>query len=370
MKTKDKSFYLGAGLALLILLCSAAVTSIKYVGTFIGDGSGLTNVTGASGGAATNLTPWPSDINGNQHRLTNLLSLSTSGSNGLMALYDAAGSASITLAGSNGTVTATQFVGNLTGNASSATTATTSTYVSTSPLTNVVSAAKISGVIPIANLASGTPDGTKFVRDDGTLAVPSGGGGGSATNAITAIFTNAVSAQGSVTGLNINVGAGVSIVHTAAANRADLTLTVTPRGKVLFGAWTSASALASNTARWIYPVGGSVAVTEVTVMPFKPTLPGATGAWFSNMVFSYQVATGGGVSNIAAVFRAGPSATQMTNTSLTLTYAGTTAGTWTNDATASHAVWIADGAVCDVQLTAGAALPNPAGTIQLHYYDQ
>ena len=35
-----------------------------------------------------------------------------------------------------------------------------------------------SGVFPIARLATGTPDGTKFVRDDGTLAVPAGGGGG------------------------------------------------------------------------------------------------------------------------------------------------------------------------------------------------
>jgi hypothetical protein len=31
--------------------------------------------------------------------------------------------------------------------------------------------------LPISKVASGTPDGTKFVRDDGTLAVPSGGGG-------------------------------------------------------------------------------------------------------------------------------------------------------------------------------------------------
>jgi len=28
----------------------------------------------------------------------------------------------------------------------------------------------IDGIVPIANLASGTPDGTKFIRDDGTLA--------------------------------------------------------------------------------------------------------------------------------------------------------------------------------------------------------
>ncbi len=47
-------------------------------------------------------------------------------------------------------------------------------------------AAQISGVIPIANLATGTPDGTKFIKDDGTLAVPSGGGGTAAggTNAV------------------------------------------------------------------------------------------------------------------------------------------------------------------------------------------
>jgi hypothetical protein len=35
-----------------------------------------------------------------------------------------------------------------------------------------------SGVLAIARLATGTPDGTKFVRDDGVLATPSGGGGG------------------------------------------------------------------------------------------------------------------------------------------------------------------------------------------------
>jgi hypothetical protein len=34
----------------------------------------------------------------------------------------------------------------------------------------------ITGIVPIANLATGTPDGTKFVKDDGTLAVPAGGG--------------------------------------------------------------------------------------------------------------------------------------------------------------------------------------------------
>ncbi len=35
---------------------------------------------------------------------------------------------------------------------------------------------KVTGILPIANIATGTPNGTKFVRDDGTLAVPGGSG--------------------------------------------------------------------------------------------------------------------------------------------------------------------------------------------------
>lgn len=34
--------------------------------------------------------------------------------------------------------------------------------------------------IPIAAIATGAPDGTKYVRDDGTLAVPPGSGGAGA----------------------------------------------------------------------------------------------------------------------------------------------------------------------------------------------
>lgn len=36
----------------------------------------------------------------------------------------------------------------------------------------------VSGVFPVARLGTGTPDGTKFLRDDGVFATPSGGGGG------------------------------------------------------------------------------------------------------------------------------------------------------------------------------------------------
>jgi len=41
------------------------------------------------------------------------------------------------------------------------------------------------GVFSISRLATGTPDGTKFIRDDGVLAVPSGAGGGGGGHLIT-----------------------------------------------------------------------------------------------------------------------------------------------------------------------------------------
>src|ERR1700726_66230 len=37
-------------------------------------------------------------------------------------------------------------------------------------------ATQVTGILPIANIATGVPNGLKFVRDDGTLAVPAGGG--------------------------------------------------------------------------------------------------------------------------------------------------------------------------------------------------
>lgn len=47
------------------------------------------------------------------------------------------------------------------------------------PATHTHAAADVvSGVLDIARVATGTPDGTLFVRDDGTLAAPPGGSGG------------------------------------------------------------------------------------------------------------------------------------------------------------------------------------------------
>ena len=49
-------------------------------------------------------------------------------------------------------------------------------------ITNLSATNITRGVFPISRLATGTPTGTKFIRDDGTLAVPAGGGGSALTN--------------------------------------------------------------------------------------------------------------------------------------------------------------------------------------------
>lgn len=49
---------------------------------------------------------------------------------------------------------------------------TTASKVHGSSITGLTSVPVGAGVLPIANIASGTPNGTKFVRDDGTLAKP------------------------------------------------------------------------------------------------------------------------------------------------------------------------------------------------------
>lgn len=63
---------------------------------------------------------------------------------------------------------------------------TTASKVSAAAITSASSLPAGAGVFPIANLATGTPDGTKFIRDDGTLASASiGTGYGTITNGST-----------------------------------------------------------------------------------------------------------------------------------------------------------------------------------------
>lgn len=81
---------------------------------------------------------------------------------------------------------------------------------------NLASSAAVTGILPIANIATGTPDGTKFVKDDGTLAVPG--------SAIT-VQDEGTPLSTAATTLNF-VGAGV----TATGSGATKTITIPGAG--------------------------------------------------------------------------------------------------------------------------------------------
>lgn len=52
------------------------------------------------------------------------------------------------------------------------------------------------GRVPMSQLASGTPDGTKFIRDDGQLVVPAGGGGGAVGGALNVNYSGSIDLTG------------------------------------------------------------------------------------------------------------------------------------------------------------------------------
>jgi hypothetical protein len=65
---------------------------------------------------------------------------------------------------------------------------------------NIAGFGSITGVIPIANLATGTPTGSKFIRDDGTLAVPAGlsFSGGTVGDIVTAASATTIQDSGTL----------------------------------------------------------------------------------------------------------------------------------------------------------------------------
>lgn len=85
-----------------------------------------------------------------------------------------------------------------------------------SGLTNLNASTVFStGTVPIARLGIGTPTGSKFLRDDGVLAVPAGGGGGDAYLANTQTFTgtNTFQADTIVSNLIVLGTLGVDIIE-------------------------------------------------------------------------------------------------------------------------------------------------------------
>lgn len=103
----------------------------------------------------------------------------------------------------------------------------------------------VTGVLPVANFATGTPTGSKFVRDDGVLAVPPGGSGGSATNALGTILWNGASIGTGVTNLNIINGYSV-VLNPGGSGTVDFDVGDTPR--VTYRSSTVVNDTSSSTA--------------------------------------------------------------------------------------------------------------------------
>lgn len=216
-------------------------------------------------------------------------------------------------------------------------------------LTNLP-ASGILGVIPIANLATGTPTGSKFIRDDGTLQTVAAGGG--VWGAITGTLSNQTDLQASLD-TKVDENAGITgatktkvtydakglVTAGADATTADIADSsnkryVTDANLVVIGntsgtntgdqtsvSGNAATATALQTARAINGVNFD-GTAAITVTAAAGTLTGTTLA--SNVVTSSLTSAAGGSFGTAAFTAA--SAYQAADADLT-TWAGITPGT-------------------------------------------
>lgn len=151
-----------------------------------------------------------------------------------------------------------------------------------------VPAAQISGVIPIGNLATGTPDGTKFVRDDGTLVTPSGGGA-VATDAIWDAAGDLAVGSGANTAARLAIGGegtflGVvagALAYATPSGSGNVVKVGTPANNQV-GVWTGDgtiegdAALSFDTATDLLTIGAG-SITRAGAHALTVTTTGTTG---------------------------------------------------------------------------------------------
>ena len=107
-----------------------------------------------------------------------------------------------------------------------------SVFENSSVIKKGVVSAVAPGAAAVALVATGTPDGTKFIRDDGVLAVPAGGGGGGGGGyTVVQEETVGVTQRGI---LNI-VGAALTATDNAGNSSTDITLSQSPASASVVG---------------------------------------------------------------------------------------------------------------------------------------
>ncbi len=237
---------------------------------------------------------------------------------------------------------------------------TTASKVSGAAITLLTSVPSGAGILPIANLASGTPTGVKFIRDDGTLQIPAGTGvtGGTSLGGGEAVFVdrtadnlrfkslkagtnvtlsststeitiNATGGGGGGTVDSVVAGVGISVDSTDPANPivtnigsgvSILTITGTINdSNVTFTATEDPTVLVINGA--LYQKTGGAYTWSYSLGTITLSLPVGTGGQIYGL---RSGTTGGGVASVGTTIDGGGSAiTPGSKGYITIPYGGT-----------------------------------------------
>lgn len=184
-----------------------------------------------------------------------------------------------------------------------------------------IPASALTGVIGIAHLATGTPNGAKFVRDDGTLATPAGSG-------------TVTASAGNLTANELVLGAGTTDTKVAPGIATDGTSQIqlgvagSSVGSIKLANATSGSVV-------IQPPTGALASAVLTTPIGTDTLAGlAATQTFSNKTLALTTLTGAiiaaGVSMTTVIDFTKPENDVTLSSAPTLTVGGSPAtGQWT-----------------------------------------
>ena len=167
----------------------------------------------------------------------------------------------------------------------------------------------VSSLVPIANLGTGTPDGTKFLRDDGVFITPA------AATGITSINADTTAAQIIAAGTGLGI-VDVGATHTLSIDATVATLTgaqiltnktITAAANTLTIASTdltdtvniardtnNLSFFAATTSAQLAGIISDETGTGVLVFGTSPTIVTPTIASFTNAGHNHQDAAGGG----------------------------------------------------------------------------
>jgi hypothetical protein len=147
---------------------------------------------------------------------------------------------------------------------------TTASKVSGAALTSLASIPSGAGIIPIANLATGTPDGTKFIRDDGTLVAPTSGGSVNAAVMEVDFLSANRSATTEQTAQWLNMPAATTELFGNTARRTKLDLTYATHYRIVVDQVTAGFSTADfnlqySTDNVTYAAADTAAAGEVAV---------------------------------------------------------------------------------------------------------